>query len=456
MPQNRSDYEGLPTPGPARPEDVIEDLGDGLLLRRAREEDIEANAVFQAVVQADPPDFSRLDHIGNWVRQLMDGSHPTCRAPDFLLVHDTRKDLIASSLGLLSHRLAYDGIEIPAGMPELVGTHPDYRHRRLVARQFDEVHRWSEERGDLLQMVDGIPWYYRQFGYEMAVQRHGGLDLPPSALPKEMPEGLRVREAIQGDAAFIARTYDHAMRRYRLTCNRDESFWEFELAGREGFTTVSRKLEIVETVDGEPRAVFNHVPILLAEGHTWTPFLEVAPGVDWSAPLEAALHFLRELGTSYAVRDEETFAGAALVLGVDHPAYRVLEGSGGRPRRPYAWYLRVPDLPAFLRRVGPALAARLVGTPYEGHRGTLALSFYRTGARLRFEKGELAEVSAWRPATDDIGDAAFPDLTFLDLLFGHRSVGELADARPDVQIHEQEGLLRTLFPEQPSFLMATS
>ena len=35
--------------------------------------------------------------------------------------------------------------------------------------QFEEVHKWSAERGETVQAITGIPFYYRQFGYEMAL-----------------------------------------------------------------------------------------------------------------------------------------------------------------------------------------------------------------------------------------------------------------------------------------------
>ena len=83
MTQPREAFDGLPTLSPISevPEaDVVESLGDGLVLRRAGAADIDALAAFNAVVQADPPDWEVLEHVGSWTRQLMDGSHPTARA----------------------------------------------------------------------------------------------------------------------------------------------------------------------------------------------------------------------------------------------------------------------------------------------------------------------------------------------------------------------------------------
>jgi len=48
--------------------------------------------------------------------------------------------------------------------------------------------------------------------------------------------------------------------------------------------------------------------------------------------------------------------------------------------------------------------------------------------------------------------ASFPDLTFLQLLFGYRSLEELEYAFADCQVESDEAraLLTALFPRQPS------
>ena len=37
-----------------------------------------------------------------------------------------------------------------------------------------------------------------------------------------------------------------------------------------------------------------------------------------------------------------------------------------REEPPYAWYVRVPDMPAFLRHIAPVLEARLGGIDHAG------------------------------------------------------------------------------------------
>jgi hypothetical protein len=87
-----------------------------------------------------------------------------------------------------------------------------------------------------------------------------------------------------------------------------------------------------------------------------------------------------------------------------------------------------------------------------GHSGELKIGFYRTGVQLAFEAGRLVSAGAWAPAREDEGGAAFPGLTFLQLLFGYRSLEEIRYAFPDCWTNGDEPrvLLDALFPKQPS------
>jgi prepilin-type processing-associated H-X9-DG protein len=64
----------------------------------------------------------------------------------------------------------------------------------------------------------------------------------------------------------------------------------------------------------------------------------------------------------------------------------------------------------------------------------------------------MTTVSTWQPASMMDGDAAFPDRTFLQLLFGYRDLAHLRHAFADCSARgpEAAALLEALFPPQPS------
>jgi hypothetical protein len=82
----------------------------------------------------------------------------------------------------------------------------------------------------------------------------------------------------------------------------------------------------------------------------------------------------------------------------------------------------------------------------------LEISLYRGGLRLGFEQGRLTIVERWVPDHPNFGDARFPDLIFLQLLFGYRSLEELEYAFAGCGTTDDavRALLDVLFPKQPS------
>ena len=119
-----------------------------------------------------------------------------------------------------------------------------------------------------------------------------------------------------------------------------------------------------------------------------------------------------------------------------------------RTRIPYGWYIRIADVPKFIRHVAAALEARLAQSAMAGYTGELKISEYRHGYKLVFENGKLANVETWQPMPGEEGDCGFPPLVFLQLLFGRRSLLELRECFPDVWTKDEPAvLLDALFPK---------
>ena len=84
-----------------------------------------------------------------------------------------------------------------------------------------------------------------------------------------------------------------------------------------------------------------------------------------------------------------------------------------------------------------------------GYSGEVKITFYRDGVRLVFEKGKLVTVEAWTPTpVGHSGEAAFPPHTFLQLLFGYRSLDMLKANFADCWTDRDEihVLFTALFP----------
>ena len=445
---------------------MIRDLGDGLVLRASTAVDAEALAAFVGdVLRAQ--DSEEPNHgLAAWTRDLHEGRHPTFRPGDCTIVAEAASGVIVSCLHLIPQTWTYGGVPIAVGQPELIGTRPEHRGRHLVRAQFDVVHGWSAARGHQLQIISGIPWFYRQFGYELALERGGGplarRDLMQT--PPPVPAGWRVRHATADDAVFLADLSATAAARSLVSVPRDAALWRYELTGRSERSAQRREARVLER-DGRPVGYVTNGRELFSSGSLVVTSFEVMDGVSWREGWLAALPPLFEAGDALAeaLPARRCPALSFWLLGREHPLYRVFPFKERDDH--YALYVRVPDVASFLRAVTPALERRLAVSVCAGHTGTLTLGFYRSGVRLALERGKVTALESWtpdlgvrgleygRPSTDARRPLAmFPDLTFLQLLFGFRSLAELEAAFPDciVRTNEARALLDALFPRTPS------
>jgi hypothetical protein len=437
---------------------IIKELGAGLILRRSSPEDADALMAFCGHIHSDGAD--RCDAlIAAWTRDLLTRPHPRFHSDDFTVVEDLATGRIVSTLNLIDQTWTYDGIPFEVGRPELVGTLPEYRNRGLVRIQFDEIHRWSQQRGQMVQAITGIPYYYRLFGYEMALDLDGwagGYELNIPRLPEGEHEPCSFRPATESDLPFIAAVYREGCTRYPIACVRDEAAWRYELRGRHPLAL--QPLLIIESPDGSAIGFIRHHPTLGRRGLTVSLY-ELRPGISWLDITPAVMRYAWKTGQEYGRRAGTPCHGFTFALGEAHPVYDLFRERLPEKPQSYAWYMRVSDIPAFLKHIAPALEARLAASAACGYTGMKHVSFYRTGLELSFERGRLASIEPWQPGPrEQEGDIAFPGLTFLQLLFGYRSLEQLRTSFADCwwNSNETRALFEALFPRKSSQVIGLS
>ena len=419
------------------------DIGDNLILRFARSSDVDALAVFNGRIFED-------ERVDQGIRGLMSGQHPTVKASDFTVVEDPCTNKIVSSMCLISQTWAYRGISFKFGRPEVVVTEPEYRRRGLVKKQFEVIHALSASRGELMQGITGIPWYYRQFGYETAMNLGGGRGVAGVHLPKLKDgdsETYRLRPVVEDDHTFIRELYDHASHRQPFVALRSETEWNYEFNGRSENDFAHLKWLIIETAGCERLGYVQYYP-WIEDNALYIVQMELKSGVGYLNLMPTVLHGLWKIAqTTPKWGNNQELKTLMLELGRTHPAYHALLGNKIHGHEPYGLYIRVPDLVVFLRHIQPALEKNLLGTVAEGYNGELKLNYYRSGIKLKFNGGRITDISDWSPDSVEDGDAQFPDLTFLQLLCGRRRFNELKTNFVDCGGRDEAGvLLDCLFP----------
>jgi hypothetical protein len=133
-------------------------------------------------------------------------------------------DTMVATLNLIPQTWSLGGIPLRVAEMGLVGTHPEYRNRglqRILNREFDRRIREDEYH---LAGLEGIPYFYRQFGYEYSVSLDEWATIPLDKLPatemsgisplspKEIPRAMSLLEATQ--------------RKHLVHCIRSQEEWE--------------------------------------------------------------------------------------------------------------------------------------------------------------------------------------------------------------------------------------
>ena len=138
---------------------------------------------------------------------------------------------IVSTATLLKETVRIGGVDVPAGQVELVATASDHEGRGLVRALIDEAHRRSAARGDLLQVMIGIPYFYRQFGYSYAMPIPVLRQLRPNAAVRD--PAITVREATHHDIAAMRRLQDETQAGADVAMAHSAACWRW-LIDRDG------------------------------------------------------------------------------------------------------------------------------------------------------------------------------------------------------------------------------
>ena len=142
-------------------------------------------------------------------------------------------DRVVSTATLLDETLRVGSVTLPTGQVDLVATDTAYEGRGLVRALMGWAHERSAARGHVLQVMLGIPYFYRLFGYEYA------MDLPRARKVDTtgLAPGGALRPAEARDVPALAALQARAQAGYDVAMPHPPARWRWLLA-QEASTTL--------------------------------------------------------------------------------------------------------------------------------------------------------------------------------------------------------------------------
>lgn len=435
-------------------------LPGGLILRSLSEgnaSDRDRLPQFYADVNTEGRSVASKNFITAWTNDLIN-DHPTVTWDDiFVVVDPAQDDRIASATLLIPQTWRYEDVEVPVGRPELVGTLPEYRGQGLVRALFDVVHERSAALGHELQVITGIPHFYRQFGYTMAVDLadpHAAFPLHTLVDPApDYQPSFTLRPATEADIPSISAWYDYMARERLLTERRSADEWRYEILGRSPSSGQKMAYLIIVNSVGEDVGYVELFGNLPSVDNPCVECISYVVG-DQSSYLATFDDVMRGIKSWAETRFGHCPALLMFGAGIHGTLDRLIDRTRGGyiHRREYMWYLRAPKPITFFRLIQPVLERRLAGSGANRYTGELKLGFYDlTGISLTFEHGQLTCI---KPVSGKDGyDAAFPWHLLWNVVFGHHHYDEIRNILPEAWATGKGAvLLDALFPKKKSWL----
>ncbi len=404
---------------------VTRALPDGLALRTARPHDLDQIAELLAA-RGDPDDA--VDH--RLVVLDPDLGWESCAVV-------VAGDRVVSTATLLDETLRVGEVVLPAGQVELVATDVAYEGRGLVRELMAWAHQRSAQRGQLLQVMIGIPYFYRRFGYEYAIDiPPARLLLPsgdapaPSPLPGSASAAVTLRAARPDDLAALAALQDAAQAGVDLAMPHPAARWRWLLGHTATRTMV---LERAGAVVGSARVRDDGEELLLAE--------PTAADATTAGLLLGLLVAERE-GVSVVHRSGTVTAGAW------EPRLAPAAGSAEQ------YYVRLPDAAAVLDALRPLLHRRVLEAGIERFGSQIVVSTFGAHYRMAVTEAGLGPVHVGGPmqSPGSVGGIGVAPDHLAALLFGSRGLSGLSRVRPDVYAPD-EALADALFPSMTGDLL---
>ena len=333
---------------------------------------------------------------------------------------------IAATATLLDEQVRVGGVTLAAGQIELVSSASKFEHRGYVRALMGWCHRRSVERGHRVNVMFGIPNFYRQFDYHYSIPLHPWAE-SGQAPAVEKNTDWNVRAATHDDIPTLQRLQDGAQSTYDVAMPHQPECWGWLL---DHPSSTQWLAEHHGAGVGLAR---------IASGDDWADVGELtATSPDATRALIAHAHSLTREGATVRVNHRPHVPGLSDLL-TSH-------------ERPDWYYIRIPSIAGLFDALAPELLSRAREAGRE--QGEALISFYRSHLRLAWDANGLS-IAEGGPLQAPVsgGGSGIPLDALGTLVFGGGAAA-VDDRFPDGLLGRQEELMHMLFPPQRADLLA--
>jgi predicted acetyltransferase len=349
------------------------------------------------------------------------------------------KGKMVSTLNLIPVAWSIGGIRLKVAEMGHVGTLPEFRGKGFIQRLVEEYHREVQKQGYDISVIEGIPYFYRQFGYEYALPLLEETRIRLDEIP-ESKTNIRIRPFSEEDVPTAKRLLEWSQRKFFVHSVRDGNVWKTQQ--KTGIASDPEPFEgYAAEEQGKMVAYFRIRENPKEKELLLTEITEVDQLVA-----QAVLSFLRTCGNR---RNLETLSAN---ISYEEPFVKHLVSLGALKRVPtYAWQIRITDYVRMFRKLKPLFERRLADSMYNRLTETLNFNFRVFTVQVAVKDGKIADIR--KIEGSERSPIGLNPLAFAQLLMGYKNRQELEETVPDVRIAvSHRHLTDVLFPKMPSYV----
>jgi predicted acetyltransferase len=384
--------------------------------------------------------FNLTVHQVESLRNYMNGlyiEHPRRSKIYWIYIEklDTRE--LVSMITLMPLEWNFNGVSIPVCEMGFVGTLPEYRHRGLIGKMNEIYEILMRQEGYLLSVIRGIPYYYRKFGYDFALNLDEHIILKKNLIPSKEIDNIYFQKATKQDLSFIESVYSKEQENFYISNKFDRDGFAYKFMN-DDFDTNFLSTFIIKR-NRESVSYFS-----LGMSFDNAAYSLIVPEIDEDYMIKI-LQFVGDLDKD---KDQIVFN-----VNSDTQFGHFLCSIGGAKDLGYGWQIKILDLKEFLLTISPILEQRIECSSFKGLSQDFAVSDYQKSHILRFKNGriELIESKKGYPLPES-SDVKIPGSNLIKLLLSDKNYKEIKYIVKDSMLKPMsEKLLEVLFPKKPSF-----
>lgn len=378
------------------------------------------------------------DEVGvdKLAKKLID-YHPKMTRNNFFVIK--HKDKMVSTINLIPVTWSIGGKRLKVAEMGHVGTIHEYRGKGLIQRLIDEYHKEVLRQGYDIAVIEGIPYFYRQFGYEYALPLLEETSIRLEEIP-EWKTNVKIRPFVEEDLPRAKRLLEQSQRKFYVHIVRDETVWKTQQKTNIASDPEPFQGYVVED-HGETIAYFRIREIPKEKQLLVTEITEVD-----QLTAQAVLSFLKNHGNQHSLEN------LSANISYEEPFAQYLVSLGALKRvPPYAWQIRIMDYVNIFQKLKPLFEHRLANSMYNRLTETLNFNFRLFTVQVTAANGKITDIR--KIDKGERSPICLNPLAFVQLLMGYRNRQELEETVPDIRIAiSHRHLIDTLFPKMPSYI----